>query len=63
MIAIQFSCTVDLMAGDTLLSHSGRQIVVQDIRVSEAETMVYNMTVESPHNYAVGVPGVLVHNK
>ena len=52
----------DLVAGDILLSHSGRKIVIDNIKYESADTMVYNLTVENVRNYAVQKDGVLVHN-
>ncbi|MBN2218291.1 MAG: hypothetical protein JW719_13025, partial [Pirellulales bacterium] len=59
----QWVCAGDLEAGDTLLTRSGRQVIIQCIVISETETMVYNLTVDNFHNYVIQKDGVLVHNK
>ena len=41
----------------------GGQIAVFQISRSEDIATVYNLKVEETHHYAVGSPGILVHNK
>jgi len=52
-----------LLPGDRLLGHNGRPLAVESIARQGVETMVYNLKVEGVHTYAVGLEGILVHNK
>jgi tetratricopeptide (TPR) repeat protein len=53
----------DIIAGDLLQPLAGEPLRVDAISVSESATLVYNLTVEELHTYAVGGSGILVHNK
>jgi Ca-activated chloride channel family protein len=52
-----------LMPGDLLLAADDRPLAVEDISSRLVETTVYNLKVEELHTYAVGLEGILVHNK
>jgi hypothetical protein len=52
-----------LRVGDVLLVRDGSAATVERISSRRARLIVYNITVESLHTYAVGASGTLVHNK
>ena len=52
----------DILAGDILRSKNG-DIEVTSVSIHLKETEVYNLTVADHHNYAIGLQGILVHNK
>jgi Ca-activated chloride channel family protein len=52
-----------LLPGDRLLGLNDRPIPIVDIDRQSTETTVYNLKVEGLHTYAVGLDGILVHNK
>ncbi|MEZ6122644.1 MAG: hypothetical protein R3C49_05640 [Planctomycetaceae bacterium] len=50
-------------AGNVLLSHNGRQLVVDDVEIEwEDDFEVCNLQVDGDPNYAVGLNSLLVHN-
>ena len=53
----------NILNGDILFSRDKKQLVVSGIQKKILRTSVYSITVETPHNYAVGPNGLLVHNK
>ena len=52
-----------LQPGDRLLGLNGRPLAVESIARQGVETTVYNLKGEGVHTYAVGLGGILVHNK
>jgi hypothetical protein len=52
----------DLVVGDTLLTYTGKTLVVGRISTKDTTLSVYNFEVQDTHNYLVGEDGVLVHN-
>jgi serine protease inhibitor len=53
----------DLRVGDLLMTSSGHPAMVSRLSDRQESIEVYNLTVESHHNYTVGGFGALVHNK
>jgi serine protease inhibitor len=53
----------DLRDGDILKAKTHYNIAVSNTSRSDETLEVYNLQVERFHNYAVGTPGILVHNK
>lgn len=53
----------DMEVGDILLGKNGRSIRVSETKVSDESLDVYNLQVDTYHNYCVGSVGILVHNK
>ena len=53
----------DLLAGDLLISRSGRQLRLLGVRQRyEASLPVCNLTIDQHHTFAVGADSILVHN-
>ena len=56
----------DLIKGESVLTSSGEELIVENIETKECKgriyTTVYNLTVEDNHNYYVGEDMILVHN-
>jgi len=53
----------DLREGDVLRARTGEHITAVNIVSRDEVLTVYNLRVEGRHNYSVGAPGILVHNK
>lgn len=53
----------DLQEGDVLKGKSGEELIITNLSSQDEKTIVYNLTVEDHHNYAVHQKGILVHNK
>jgi hypothetical protein len=53
----------DLRKGDAVLLRRGEVVALGSVRLEEVQERVYNFHVAGLQNYAVGGPGVLVHNK
>lgn len=53
----------ELEVGDLLKLKNGSSARIENISSRSASTLVYNITVEELHNYAVGFGEILVHNK
>jgi hypothetical protein len=51
-----------LRLGDQFLTKTGRSATVAGLSIRIERTRVYNLNVNTLHNYAVGKGGVLVHN-
>jgi hypothetical protein len=51
-----------LRVGDTLMTRDGGYVVVAGVSSQTTRRVVYNLTLASLHNYAIGDDGVLVHN-
>lgn len=51
-----------LCIGDTLVTRNGDRIVIESIDSETRRCLVYNLSVENNHNYAVTDTGILVHN-
>jgi hypothetical protein len=59
-------CWIDarnLEAGDSLIGRDGTVSCIAAVSVDHFRGTVYNLSVASIHNYAVGTHGILVHNK
>lgn len=52
-----------LRKGDILKGIDGSENIVRQLTFQNSEITVYNITVESLHNYFVGEMQILVHNK
>jgi len=52
----------NLRKGDMLLTRSDRKLAIQNLQEIPIQENVYNLSVESIHNYSVEEDGVLVHN-
>jgi len=53
----------DLKEGDMLKDKSGEGLIITSLASRQEKTEVYNLDVESYHNYSVQQKGILVHNK
>lgn len=53
---------IDLEVGEHLVSAEGNELRIDRIVLRNERTAVYNLEVETDHNYFVGSDGILVHN-
>ncbi|MCB0321475.1 MAG: hypothetical protein KDD60_11165, partial [Bdellovibrionales bacterium] len=51
-----------LEPGDTILSHTGEQRVIEKVEVVQVNEPVYNLSVTGSNTFFVGEVGILVHN-
>lgn len=54
---------IDLITGDTFLSHEDEFKAITNIEVKKKKAATYNLEVSANHNYFVGQNQVLTHNK
>ncbi|TVQ38560.1 MAG: hypothetical protein EA384_08940 [Spirochaetaceae bacterium] len=53
----------DILAGDELLPRGGGNAVVGGVESRPMSGEVYSLRIEPHHNHAIGLHGILVHNK